>query len=786
MSTRSYTEPTEAELEAYFSNPNARKRRPDGHGVPPSGRRNGRGLHGYFLRRFGDARKATAAAALTVITGALLAVTLLLGLYMAILATDLPPLSKLENPDFQLATVAYTADNEVLARYARQNRSWATYDEISPHVINALIATEDHRFYDHWGMDLFRTASAVVQTVLAKLHVPGFYTQGGSTITQQLARNLYNDQIGFEQTIGRKLKEWVTAVQLERRYTKREILEMYLNTVEFGYNAWGIETAARTFYNTSAAELDPLQSATLIGMLKAITRFNPVRNPENAQARRNLVLRKMVEHGYLTQAYYEEHKDDPPGASYHSAEITASMAPHFAIHVRDWLRDWAEPLGLDIYEDGLVVYTTIDSRLQRIAQQAVARQMKGLQAVVDYHWSRPSSGNYSTDINDFLKLDGYEPFGYFWQTHAGLLNTFIQETARFRSLRNQGLSRDAALDSLKRDAVFLDSLKTNKTRLEAGLVALDPNTGSVKAWVGGKNYEEDKYDHVALARRQPGSTFKPFVYTVAIDNGYSPYYTLRDTTFTYVDPTTGQVWSPGNTDGISGATMTLRDGLAQSKNTITGQLALEVGARNIALYARRMGIQSPLDEVPALSLGTSDVTLLELTSAYCTLANGGLYYPPTFVTRVEDRYGNVLYEATPTPKEALSETTAYTMVDMMRQVILTGTGQRIRWQWGLGGYDLAGKTGTTQNSADGWFMLMHPDLVTGAWVGFNDRRITFRTNWWGQGAHNALYLVGDFFKSATDSAGIGISRDARFPTPADFAPAELPGNDDKDDGRVGW
>ncbi|WP_457652803.1 penicillin-binding protein 1A [Rhodocaloribacter sp.] len=776
MSDWSYTE---EELEEYFRKPDARRDASspaDGTGAngrPPVPKR---GLRGYFARRFEDPRKAQAAFALTMLTGFLLAGFLGVVFFMLSLRSDLPSLEQLENPNFQLASIAYTADGRELARYARQNRAWVTFEEISPHVINALVATEDHRFYDHWGIDLFRTMAIPYHVLRGK-------PQGGSTISQQLARNLYNEQIGRRVTVERKLKEMITAVELERRYTKREIIEMYLNTVEFGYNAYGIEAAARTFFGKDPMELDELQSATLVGMLKGTTIYNPVTHPENARRRRNVVLRQMIKHGHLSPEFYEAHKDDPVEASYHSTAITNSAAPHFATYVGNWVSTWAKENGYDLYTDGLIIYTTLDSRLQELARQAVAEQMEGLQAVVDYEWSRPSDYHLGNTIDVYLQKTGYEPFKYFWDSQKSLLDQFIRETARFAGLRRQGMSVRAALDSLRRNEAFMDSLKTNKSRLEAGLVSIDPRTGQVKAWVGGRKLEEDWNDHVAGTKRQPGSTFKPFVYTAAIHNGWSPYYTLPDSTFEYVD-VAGNVWSPKNTGESTGRMTTLREGLAHSMNTITGRLMLEVGPSEVAFFARRMGIKSELDEVPALALGTSDVTLLELTSAYCTLANGGLYNEPSVVTRIEDRNGNVLYENDTAPREALSEETAYTMVDMMRGVIQEGTGVRIRYQFGLGDYDLAGKTGTTQNSADGWFILMHPDLVTGAWVGFNDRRITFRTDWWGQGAHNALFLVGDFFKRATE-AGDLIS-DERFPDPADYGLPTGPEDPTRDRGRVSW
>ncbi len=787
MSKQQYTED---ELKRYFSDPSARHTRAgDGYGAPPDERpRPQKGLRGYFHRRFENRQVAQAAFVLSFLLGFLVVFTLALGLFALTLTDELPTFQQLDNPNLQLATVAYTPDREEQARYAYQNRSWVPYEDISPHVVNALIAIEDRRFYDHWGVDMRGLAAAAFDALTR------FDVRGASTITQQLARNLYNEQIGRQVTVERKLKEMVTAVQLERRYTKREIVEMYLNTVEYVYNAFGIEAAARTFFGKPAGELNELEAATLVGMLQNPVYYNPVRRPERTQARRNTVLLSMVETGYLPRAFYDEHRDAPVELSFNRSEITASLAPYFAEYVRLWMRDWARANGYDLYADGLVVYTTLDSRLQEAARAAVDEQMKGLQAVVDYEWSRPSGYVLGTSVDPYLQAKGFTPFQHFWESKRELVDSFIRETPTYRALQEEGRGAAQALAALRADTAFMDSLKAAKTRLEAGLVALDPKTGYVKAWVGGRDLEVERYDHVAVARRQPGSTFKPFVYTAAIDNGYPPTYRLPDSAFVWRNPETGQVWRPSNFEGVgSGGMLTLEEALALSKNTVTARVITQlVNPSQVAFYARAMGIESPLDPVPALALGTSDVTLLELTSGYGTLASGGLHYDPTVVTRIEDRYGNVLYEATPAPEEALSEETAYTVVDMMRGAVEYGTSVRIRTSYGLGAYDLAAKTGTTQNAADGWFMMMHPELVTGAWVGFNDRRITFRSTFWGQGAHNALFLVGDFFRRATRMPDSEIDN-VRFPSPAAFsyepvpaAPSAPAPTDDDNDRRVGW
>ena len=790
MSEWSYSD---EELDQYFQDRSARKGAASNGGPPGDEDRSGRpttGLRGFFHRRISDPWRAQAAVVLSVLTGLLVAGTLMAGVYVWTLTDDIPSTERLEDPTMQLATIAYTADGEELARYARQNRSWAPYDSISSHVTDALIATEDQRFYQHWGVD-----PRAIMAAMADILTGGF--RGASTITQQLARNLYNEEVGRAVTIPRKVREMVTAVELERRYTKREILEMYLNTVSFGGNVYGIEAAARTYFGERAAQLDPLQAATLVGMLRATTYYNPVRNPQNAKQRRNVVLRLMREQGVLEASFYRKHADDPVRADYHSARLSASLAPYFAEHVRTTLSDWTtkekysdHPLhGRDIYGEGLRVYTTLDSELQTLARASVRDNMTALQKVVGYQWSEPSPGLYSTSLEDYRSLtpgEDYEPFTHFWDANPDVLTEFIRQTTRYDTLRARGMGPKAAVDRLRDSPSFLDSLKAAKSRLGAGLVSLDPRNGHVKVWIGGRDFETEKYDKVGTAQRQPGSTFKPFTYTAAIDNGYSPYDTLLDSTFTWEDVGADTTWSPKNYNGeSSGEMLTLSQGLANSKNTITARLALDMNPSTVTTYAHRMGIpKENLDPVPSIALGTSDVRLLDMAAGYSTLANGGLYNEPVAITRVEDRYGNVLWEASPSPREALSERAAYTVVDMMRGVIDYGTGVRIRTQFDLGEYDLGGKTGTTDRAADTWFMLMHPELVSGAWVGFEDQRLTFRTGFWGQGAHTALFLVGDYYRRITEADEVSLS-ETSFPLVQGYgAPEDTTGG--QNGGRVGW
>jgi len=786
MSEWSYSD---EELDQYFSDRSTREEAlSEDESLRNDSGRPTTGLRGFFHRRIANPTMAQAAVALSVIASVLVIGALSFGIYVWTLTDDIPSTESFEDPTMPLATIAYTADGKELARYARQNRSWVPYDSISAPVKNALIATEDQRFYEHWGVD-----SQAILAAMVDILTGGF--RGASTITQQLARNLYEKEVGYAVTIERKLKEMVTAVELERRYAKREIMEMYLNTVSFGGNVYGIESAAQTYFGRRAAELTPLQAATLVGLLKATSYYNPVRNPENAKQRRNVVLRLMRERGFIDASFYQAHADKPVRADYHSSRLSASLAPYFAEHVRTTLADWAADSshalhGQDIYGDGLRVYTTLDSKLQEMARAAVKKQMSGLQKVVEYQWSEPSPGLYSNSLDDYRSVEpgtDYEPFAYFWESNPELVDTFIRSTTRYDTLRARGMGEQEAIDRLRDNESLMDSLKTAKGRLGAGLVSLDPRNGHVKVWIGGRDFRSEKYDKVGIARRQPGSTFKPFIYTTAIDNGYSPYDTLLDSTFTWEDTGADTTWSPQNySQESSGEMLTLSQGLANSKNTITARLALDLNPSTAATYAARMGIpEAHLEAVPSIALGTSNVQLLDMAAAYGTLASGGLYNEPVVITRIEDRYGNLIWEASPNPREALSKRTAYTVVDMMRGVIDYGTGVRIRTQFDLGEYDLAGKTGTTDRSADTWFMLMHPELVSGAWVGFDDQRLTFRTSFWGQGAHSALFLVGDYYRRITESDKVSLSEKTSFPLIQGYGAPEDTA-DTQDGGRVGW
>ena len=684
---------------------------------------------------------------------------LVLGLYLADLASELPEPALGPEAQTPLTTVIYSAQGTELARYYRENRTWIDHDAIAPVVTRALIATEDHRFYDHGGVDLLRLVKAAYETVRGD-------RQGASTITMQLARNTY-PSIADAPMWTRKAKELLMARRLERRYSKAELLEAYLNTVPFGYQAFGIEAAAGTYFGATAGSLTPPQAALLIGLLKGPSHYHPVRHPDRARQRRNLVLHQMHRRGFLRADACHQHRAAPLGLNVQRTSLADRPAPHFAEHVRRWLDDWAAAHGYDPLTDGLRVHTTLDDRLQQMAQHAVDQQMADLQAVAAYEWSRPNPSVLRRDPSAYPEADSADAFGEWWRTHPEVLTTRLRQTHRYRRLRQRGLSADSALTRLRANTAFIDSLKAAHTRLEAGFVALDPRTGAVKAWIGGRDFERDQYDKVALARRQPGSTFKPFVYAAAAEAGYAPYDTARTRTADWERLRPG--WVPPS-ESARNAT-TLRGGLVRSSNEMALHLARELGPRRIAQMARRLGIGSALRPVPSLALGTSEVSLLEMAGAYSTLAAQGTRRPPRFISHITDASGRRIATFAPQSKRVLSRHIAYTVLDMMRGVVDRGTAWPLRHTFGIDA-DVAAKTGTTQDGADGWFLMMHPRLVTGAWVGFNDRRLSFRTDYWEAGSHNALRLAGDFFRRALKAHPEWTDR--RFARPAGYAPPAPP------------
>ena len=727
-------------------------------------------------------------------TGLFILVSLLAGGgYFYYLIQGLPSIEQLENPDTAIASEVRSRDGVVLDKYYTENRTWVRYEDISPNVIDALVATEDHRFFEHWGMDMIRTLAI-------PYHVLRGNPQGGSTISQQLARNLYKE-IGLAFSVSRKFKEMITAVQIERNYTKREIIEMYLNTVEYSNSAFGIEAAARTHFNKPAKELNVPEAATLVGCLNAVTAYNPRLNPDRSKQRRNIVLLLMNRQGFVDAETLAQLQAEDIQLDYQPPSKAGRVSRYFGEYVRQRISGWADENGYDIYTDGLVIYTTIDSRLQLHAEKALRTKLDSLQNIFVREW---------TSYNSDIYMDKL------WDEFPTFKDSFLEDTDEYKNgfQKYDTKIRNVVLDSLKTDSMFVDSVMKSRTRLEAGFVAVDPSNGNILAWVGGSNYGNVQYDHVYQMRRQAGSTFKPFVYAVAIDNGYKPYHKFSKYPTKFYDRN-GKVWNPKDQSVPSGPIMVpLRQALARSLNNVTVRLLPEIAgapgtnelwkldpaARKIKEMASNLGIDmSNTPAYPSIALGTAEVSLLEITSAYTTFANQGVHIDPIAITRIEDREGNVLAEYHPEYRqEVISPETAYLMVDMMRGVIrggegYNGTGVRLRNVYGVR-QDIAGKTGTTQNSADNWFMAMTPHIVMGAWVGGEDRRIRFPTdnpNSIGQGARTALPIVGTFINMVTADKEAYWGYDG-FAPPAGFIMPEDPEEADKDvlkdneRGNIGW
>ena len=709
--------------------------------------------------------------------------------YVIYLFQGLPSIQELENPKTAIASEVRSRDGAILDRFYVENRTNVSIDNISPNAINALIATEDHRFFNHWGVDF--------QTLM---RLPYYWIQqrfhGGSTISQQLARNLYR-KIGFEVSVTRKLREMITAVQIESNYTKREIIEMYLNTVEFSNSAFGIESAARTHYGKPAKDLTLPEAATLIGQLRAVYAYNPRLFPERAKARRNVVLSQMLTHNFIDEQVYQNLKDQEIRLNYQPPSKQGGESRYFGEYVRLRVEDWAEENGYDLYSDGLVIYTTIDSRLQRHAENAVKKKLAEFQEQFQKEWTSP----------------GGEYMDEFWDEFPTFLKSFIRETDRYKNAFSKyDTDREAVVfEKLMADSAFVDSVKHVRTKLQASFTAIAPDNGHILAWVGGADFGTQQFDHVHQSKRQAGSTFKPFVYAVAIDNGYMPYHKFSKYPSSYIEPS-GRTWDPKDPTVPSGPEMVpLREALARSLNNVTVRLLpeiagapetnraadLEPAARKIREMASNLGIDmSGFPAYPSIALGTAEVSLLELVSAYTTFVNKGVHIEPLAITRIEDKEGNILVEYYPEYRqEAISPETAYMMIDMMRGVIrggdgYHGTGVRLRNAYNVQ-QDVAGKTGTTQNSADNWFVAMMPHIVMGAWVGGEDRRVRFPTDdsySIGQGARTALPIVGQFINNVTNDPEAPWSYDA-FEPPPGFVIPEAPTNQsdvEKERERIGW
>ncbi|MBK5285765.1 MAG: transglycosylase domain-containing protein [Bacteroidia bacterium] len=645
----------------------------------------------------------------------------------------LPSFEELENPKSNLASEVITSDQEVLGKYYVENRSNIHYENLSPNLINALKATEDIRFEEHSGVDLKGLFRVVFKTIFLRQESSG----GGSTITQQLAKNLFprENVSGFGLAV-RKIKEWIIAVQLEKNYTKEEILAMYLNTVEFGSNAFGIKSASRIFFDSTPDTLTVQQAAVLIGLLKAPTWFSPLRNPKNSMERRNVVLNQMRKYDFISRAQFDSLKVLPIDLHYTSEDHNYGIATHFREVLRGELTQWckthtkSDGTPYNLYRDGLKIYTTINSRMQRYAEEAMSEHLSELQKSFYAHWK------------------GREP----WKDFPEVLTEGMKRSDRYITLKRAGVSEKEikkefntpvkmTLFSWKGDIdttmTPMDSIKYYKKFLQSGFMSMEPQTGYVRAWVGGLDYRYFKYDHVKMGTRQVGSTFKPFLYTVAMQEGYSPCYKVPNVRVSFPMPPPQPPWSPENADGKYGGMLTLKEALAESVNCVSAFLMKQFGPQAVIDVARRMGISSPIDAVPSICLGTPDVSLYEMVAAYCTFANKGVWTEPVYITRIEDKAGNIIEEHLPRKVEAISEETAYLMLNIMQGASLYGTSVRLRFRYKFTN-PIAAKTGTTQNQSDGWFMGIVPDLVSGVWTGCEDRSIHFRSLDLGQGANTAL------------------------------------------------
>ena len=640
----------------------------------------------------------------------------LFGVFLAVVYSGLPSLEELENPKPQLASKVFTADGELLGQYFIENRIETNLNKLPDHLVKALIATEDRKFYDHWGVDVTRFFKAMVKNLFSLS-----LKEGASTLTQQLARNLYELKVTKESQIDkgvRKIREWITAIQIERNFTKDEIIELYFNVSYFGKSAYGIEAASRVYFGKTAGELTLPEAALFIALLKSPRDFDPVNRYENAFNRRNLVMYNMVSNGSLDRNEYDKLKEEPIVLATEKPNVMRTIAPHYMEYVRLQMSELSDKYGYDLYRDGLNIYTSIDSRMQKIANEVSAKHIQEYQKLFDKNWD--------------------------WSRNKDLLSTLIDEAIKkSRKYRIEEVQekKAAVYNRLKKDEAFIDSVKFAATRIEVGFVVIDPFTGEVKAMVGGTNQIFGRgLNHVSGIKRQPGSSFKPIIYAAAIENGYYPAYTILNQKFDY------NGWSPSNSDNEYSAYETMRYALAHSLNVITGRMTISEIAppKQVVKLAQRLGIKSNIDPYPAIALGTSEVSPLELTSAFGTFVNNGIHAQPISILKIEDKNGILVDQFVPEYVQAITPQTASIMESMMMDVVAYGTGAGVRRYYQ---YPAAGKTGTTQNYSDAWFVGYTPEFVAGCWVGFDDHRVKF-TGWYGQGARAALPIWAMFMEAA--------------------------------------
>lgn len=674
---------------------------------------------------------------------------------------DLPTFEQLENPKNNLATEIISEDGIVLGKYFFENRSRVSYNEIPENLINAFISTEDVRFRNHSGID----GRALLRAIYGAL--TGKSSSGGaSTITQQLSKMLFTDKpsSGIDRVM-QKLKEWIISAQLEKRYTKDEILTMYLNRFDWVNNAVGIKSASKVYFNKSPIDLNISESAMLVGMLKNPSYYNPNRRMELTQGRRNIVLSQMNKYEVISDSLYDTLVQQPIVLNFKKASHNEGLAPYFREYFRGELKKWCsthtKPDGTNYnaYTDGLKVYTTINSRLQQFAEEGMRTHISSLQKDFNNHWKGYTKAPYPDDFE--------------WEQIDEIIDQGMRRSERYRKLKKAGKSKNEIKSIFKKKVQMTlfswdgeidtllsprDSIKYNKFFIHSGMMSMDPKTGHVKAYVGGINYKHFKYDHVKIGKRQVGSTFKPFLYSLAMQEGYTPCYEVSNVPVVF-DKTRWRLekdWVPRNSgDEFDEMSLTLKFGLANSINTVTAYIMKQFGPHAVVDLAKKIGIQSKILAVPSLCLGTFDLSVYEMVGAYSTFVNKGVWTEPIFVTRIEDKNGVVLEDFQPKTQEAMSKETADLMVRMLQGVVdgvyspaagvTRGTGVRLRFKYGFEN-EMGGKTGTTQNQSDGYFMGITPNLVTGVWSGCEDRAAHFRTIHYGQGANMALPVFAEYMQ----------------------------------------
>ena len=708
----------------------------------------------------------------------LIVISPFLGLFLLVQLTamgvfgDLPTFDQLENPKNNLATEIISEDGVVLGKYFFENRSRARFNEIPENLINALISTEDVRFREHSGIDGRALLRAIVGAMTGKSS-----SGGASTITQQLAKMLFTEQpsSGVDRVM-QKLKEWIIAAQLEKRYTKDEILTMYLNRFDWVNNAVGIKSASQVYFNKAPIDLDIEEAAMLVGMLKNPALYNPNRRLELTEGRRNVVLSQMRKYEVISDSLYDTLVQQPIILNFKKASHNEGLAPYFREYLRGELKKWCathtKPDGsnYNVYTDGLKVYTTINSRLQQFAEEGMRTHISSLQKDFNTHWKGYSKAPYPDDFE--------------WEQIDAIIDQGMKRSERYRKLKKAGKSQNEIKSIFKKkvpmtlfswdgeiDTVLSprDSIRYNKFFIHTGMMSMDPKSGHVKAYVGGINYKHFKYDHVKIGKRQVGSTFKPFLYSLAMQEGYTPCYEVSNVPVVFDKKRWGleKDWVPKNSgDEFDEMSLTLKFGLANSINTVTAYIMKQFGPHAVDDLAKKIGIQSKILAVPSLCLGTFDLSVYEMVGAYSTFVNKGVWTEPIFITRIEDKNGVILENFTPKTQEAMSKETADLMVRMLQGVVdgvyspaadvKKGTGVRLRFRYGFKN-EMGGKTGTTQNQSDGYFMGITPNLVTGVWSGCEDRAAHFRTIHYGQGANMALPVFAEYMQRVyADTLETGI------------------------------